>query len=445
MFRPMIGIPDSILNLSRRRRVQLSLITTGFGLILLGLLLPESEKSSPSTIELTVPLSEPSSAPEVPEVSETPTIKEESEWITHTVRQGDNLAAVFSRAGLSPRDVHELVNADDQTAKLTRIFPGDEIAVQITDTGELHAVRYKLNETDTLFVYRNGRSELESRVETRPLDVEVVETQGVISSSLYNAGIEAGLDDRTIMELAGIFGWDVDFALDLRAGDRFVVIYETLHRDGERIRSGNILAAEFINRGNRFRALRFTREEGQTEYYTPDGRSMRKAFLRTPTDFTRVSSDFNPNRLHPVLGTRRPHMGTDYAAPPGTPIWAAGDGKIIQRGPNGGYGNTVIIQHGSRITTLYAHMRGFAKGQSVGDRVRQGDTIGYVGTTGLSTGPHLHYEFRVDGVHRNPRTVDLPEAEPIAEQYRAQFERSTQPLLARLEDISGTQLARAEN
>lgn len=449
MFRSMIGIPNTIRNLSLRRRVQLGLTAAGLGLILVGLLLPKSEDPAPLTTEVAIPLSEPTPAPEVPEApavtDETPSHEDESEWITHTVRQGDNLAALFSRAGLTPRDVHELVNADEQTAKLTRIFPGDEIDVQIDDTGRLYAVRYAINETDTLFVYRNGSSELESRVETKPLDVEVVETEGVISSSLYNAGIEAGLEDRTIMELAGIFGWDVDFALDLRAGDRFVVIYETLYRDGERVRSGNILAAEFINRGERYRALRFTRAEGQTEYYTPDGRSMRKAFLRTPTDFTRVSSDFNPNRLHPVLGTRRPHMGTDYAAPPGTPIWAAGDGKIIHRGPKGGYGNTVILQHGSRHTTLYAHMRSFAKGQSIGDRVRQGDTIGYVGSTGLATGPHLHYEFRVDGVHRNPRTVDLPEAQPIAEQYRTEFERATQPLLSRLEEISGTRLARAED
>lgn len=439
-----MGIAKTFSNLPLRRRIRLSMIALGLALIGISFILPKGNQP-PSAPE---PIAEaPDQPPEItidtPVAEQAPSVA--TEWITHAVQRGDNLGALLTRAGLSPRDVHELVNVDERTARLTRIFPGDEIGLQLTEEGRLQAVRYSLNETDTLYVSRNGDEKLESRVETNPLEVEIAEATGAITSSLYNAGIQAGLEDRTIMELAGIFGWDIDFALDLREGDRFVVIYETLHRDGKHVRSGNILAAEFINRGERFRALRFTREEGQSEYYAPDGRSMRKAFLRTPTDFTRVSSDFNPNRLHPVLGTRRPHMGTDYAAPPGTPIWASGDGRIIHRGPKGGYGNTVILQHGARHTTLYAHMRGFASGQSVGDRVRQGQVIGYVGSTGLATGPHLHYEFRVDGVHRNPRTVDLPEAEPIASKYRDRFERATQPLLARLEEIGGARLAQADN
>lgn len=445
MFPSMIGFAETFRTLSLQRRIRLGLIALGLVLILVGLTLPKPAEQPP-TADLPVSLPEPAQAVVSSDTAPAEEVDTAADhWDRHTVRQGDNLGALLSRAGLTPGDVHELVTVDERTAQLVRIFPGDEIALQIRDDGRLHAVRYTLNETDTLYVTRNGDAQLETHIQTTPLEVQIEEAAGTITSSLYNAGIQAGLEDRTIMELAGVFGWDIDFALDLREGDRFVVIYETLHRDGKKLRSGNILAAEFINRGSRFRALRFTREEGQTEYYAPDGRSMRKAFLRTPTDFTRVSSDFNPNRLHPVLGTRRPHMGTDYAAPPGTPIWAAGDGRIIHRGPKGGYGNTVILQHGARHTTLYAHMRGFASGQSVGDRVRQGQVIGYVGSTGLATGPHLHYEFRVDGVHRNPRTVDLPEAEPIADQYRNQFERTTQPLLARLEEISGTRLARAEN
>ena len=366
-----------------------------------------------------------------------------AEWRVETVRNGDNLAAVFKRAGLTPRDVHEVVNAEAPADQLTRIFPGDEIYLQITPGGELLGLRYAMDETRTLHLNRGGDGEFAARVETITLERRVAETQGRIQSSLYNAGLEAGLDDRLIMELAGIFGWDIDFALDLRRNDTFVVVYEELYRDGRKLRNGNILAAEFINRGEPFRALRYETAEGESNYYAPDGRSMRKAFLRTPTDFTRVSSEFNPNRLHPVYGTRRPHRGTDYAAPPGTPIKAAGDGKIIERGRKGGYGNTVVLKHGTRYTTLYGHMRGFAKGQSVGDRVSQGEIIGYVGSTGLSTGPHLHYEFRVDGVHRNPRTVDLPEAEPIAERYRADFERSTASLVARLDSLSRTRIAQA--
>jgi murein DD-endopeptidase MepM/ murein hydrolase activator NlpD len=366
-------------------------------------------------------------------------------WQTVTVGNGDNLAAVFDRAGLTPRDVHNVVNAGDPAGELTRIYPGDEIHLRIDDAGELTGVRYRMDETRTLVLEHTGEETFDVNVETATLQRRTAEAQGTINSSLYNAALDAGLTDRLVMELAGIFGWDIDFALDIRAGDRFVVVYEELYRDGEKIRNGNILAAEFINRGERFRALRYETAEGESNYYAPDGRSMRKAFLRTPTDFTRVSSEFNPDRLHPVLGTRRPHRGTDYAAPPGTPIKAAGDGKIVHRGTKGGYGKTVVLKHGGRYTTLYGHMSNYANGHSVGDRVKQGEIIGYVGSTGLSTGPHLHYEFRVNGVHRNPRTVDLPEAEPIAERYRADFERTTAALITRLDTLSGTRLARADD
>lgn len=364
------------------------------------------------------------------------------DWQALEVGNGDNLAAVFKRAGLTARDVYDVVNTDEHTAKLTRIYPGDRIDFHVDDAGALQALRYELDETRTLHLDRDAESGgFTTRIETRELERRVAEAEGRITSSLYNAAVNAGLDDRLIMELAAIFGWDIDFALDIRRDDRFIVIYEELFRDGEKVRNGRILAAEFVNRGERFRALRYEAADGRSDYYTPDGRSMRKAFLRTPVDFTRVSSEFNPARVHPVYGTKRPHVGTDYAAPPGTPIKAAGDGKIIHRGPKGGYGNTVILQHGTRYTTLYAHMRGFAKGQSNGARVSQGDIIGYVGSTGLSTGPHLHYEFRVDGTHRNPRTVELPTAEPLDEAHRADFERVTADHLARLDQLRRTRLA----
>lgn len=366
------------------------------------------------------------------------------EWQSFEVRSGDNLAAVFKRAGLGAGDVHKVVNAGERADELVRLFPGDVLELRLDGEGELHGLRYELNETETLLLTRSQDEGFTPEIETRALETRVAEAQGTIDSSLYMDGLEAGLDDRLIMELAGIFGWDVDFALDLRDGDSFVVIYEELYRDGEKVRNGKILAAEFTNRGERFRAVRFTEPEGESNYYAPDGRSMRKAFLRTPVDFTRVSSDFNPSRVHPVHGTRRPHMGTDYAAPPGTPIKASGDGKIIHRGRKGGYGHTVIIQHGTRYTTLYAHMRSYRSGLSVGDRVQQGDIIGYVGSTGLSTGPHLHYEFRVDGRHRNPRTVDLPEAQPIAAEYRDEFEAHSREYIARLDTLSRTLLARIE-
>jgi murein DD-endopeptidase MepM/ murein hydrolase activator NlpD len=255
---------------------------------------------------------------------------------------------------------------------------------------------------------------------------------GIIDSSLFESGVEAGLSDKLIMNIAGIFAWDVDFVLDIRGGDHYYVQWEEIWQDGEFVTDGEIVVAEFNNDGRQHQAIRFVDDNGRSDYYTPEGNSVRKAFLRSPVDF-RVSSSFNPNRLHPVLKTRRPHRGVDYAAPNGTPIKAAGDGKVIFRGVKSGYGNVVILQHGGNITTLYAHMSRFASSARTGSRVRQGQTIGYVGATGMVTGAHLHYEYRLNGVHRNPRTVKLPQAEPIAEKYREQFLAAAHPILRELE------------
>jgi murein DD-endopeptidase MepM/ murein hydrolase activator NlpD len=246
------------------------------------------------------------------------------------------------------------------------------------------------------------------------------------------------------MELANIFGWDIDFALEIRAGDSFNLIYEEAYLDGEVFDNGNILAAEFTNRGKVFRAIRYQDDQGNSNYYSPDGSSMRKAFLRAPVDFRRISSRFRTARWHPVLGKKRPHKGVDYAAATGTPIKASGDGRVIFRGTKGGYGKTVIIKHGSQYTTLYGHMSRFNKKVKNGSRVQQGQTIGYVGKSGLATGPHLHYEFRVNGVHRNPLTVKIPAAAPIDKRYKSDFQHQSEPLLAKLDLMSRTQLATAE-
>jgi murein DD-endopeptidase MepM/ murein hydrolase activator NlpD len=246
------------------------------------------------------------------------------------------------------------------------------------------------------------------------------------------------------MEMAALFGWDVDFALDIRKGDSFRVIYEEKKLDGKVIGVGNIVAAEFTNQGDTFTSLRYTDSKGNTSYYTPKGESMRKAFLRTPVDFARISSNFNMKRRHPVLNRIRAHKGVDYAASIGTPIKAAGDGKIIFRGVKGGYGNVIILQHGNNINTLYAHMSRFKKGLSVGSRIKQGQLIGYVGKSGMVTGPHLHYEFQVNGVHKNPVTVKLPHADPVPKSERASFMSTSQALMAQLETYSSTQVASAE-
>ena len=235
-------------------------------------------------------------------------------------------------------------------------------------------------------------------------------------------------------------GWR-NFALDIRAGDQFSLVYEEQYLHGKKLHDGNILAAEFINQDHSYRAVRFTDDKGHSGYYTPDGKSVRKAFLRTPVDFKRISSRFSMHRKHPKLNKIRAHKGVDYAAARGTPIRATGDGKVIYRGVKGGYGNVVILQHGTKYSTLYGHMSRFARGVYSGRQVHQGQIIGYVGMTGLATGPHLHYEFRVNGVHRNPLTVHLPDAAPLPKQYRDTFDNTSRPLLAQLDTLKRTMLA----
>jgi len=275
----------------------------------------------------------------------------------------------------------------------------------------------------------------------RPIEIRKRLAYGVIQNSLFESAVDAGLSDKLIMNIAGIFAWDVDFVLDIRSDDNYYVQWEEIWQDGEFVTDSEIIAAEFNNNGRTHQAIRFTDDTGRTDYFTPDGHSVRKAFIRAPVDFTRISSNFNPNRRHPILNRIRAHRGVDYAAPRGTPIRASGDGKVIHRGTKNGYGNAVFLQHGGNITTLYAHMTRFAAKARIGSRVRQGQTIGYVGATGLATANHLHYEYRINGVHRNPRTVKLPKADPIAEKYRDQFLAAAEPILRELEQFKSTQLA----
>ncbi len=358
---------------------------------------------------------------------------------TATVKSGDNLALIFSQQGLSPQELDQVMRSDKSTAALKRLMPGQQFEFGI-DNGKLQQLVYKIDDLTTLKVNRDADGNFSVTTDTRQMEARVTNTTGVIDSSLFLAGQAAGLSDNLIMELAGIFGWDIDFVLDIRGGDHFTLVYEELFLDGQKKRDGNILAAEFVNRGKNYRALRYTDASGQSDYYSPDGRSMRKAFIRTPVDFTRISSRFG-KRYHPTLKRQKNHHGVDYAAPRGTPIKAAGDGKLIHVGSKGGYGKTVIIQHGGKYSTLYAHMSRIKPGMRRGKRVRQGQTIGYVGTTGRSTGPHLHYEFRVNGVHRNPLTVKLPDAAPIKKKYKADFLEKSRSLIAQLDVLQSTTVA----
>ncbi len=366
-------------------------------------------------------------------------------WEEIEVRPGDTLAAIFDRAGLTPSTTHEVANLNAQTRQLRHIRPGQKIALLIDDRQQLIQLRYMPSLTQTLVIKRQADQKLHSELRNHPLDAVPVFKSGVIESSLFEAAAVSGIPENIIMEMAEIFGWDIDFALDIRKGDRFAVVYNELYKDGTRVRSGKILAAEFVNQGKVYRALYYTDPKGNSGYFTPEGKSMRKAFLRSPVKFSHISSRFTGKRWHPVLGKWRSHKGVDYAAARGTPIRAAGDGKVIKAIRSKSYGNVVFLQHGGRYTTVYAHMKGFARGIRKGKRVKQGQIIGYVGSTGYATGPHLHYEFRVNGVHRNPLTVKLPAAAPINPAYREDFRRQTRSELALLDLAHKQLLARLDS
>jgi GTP-binding protein Era len=298
--------------------------------------------------------------------------------------------------------------------------------------GEIKSLTRRINDTATLSVTRPD-GVFSANIVENPLETGEHALRGTIATSLYEAVNAAGGTNRLAVELAHVFQYDIDFVNQARPGDSFIVAYEQQFQDGEFVRDGDILAAEFVNAGKTYRAVRYVGPNGKADYYTPDGRPVRKAFLRYPVDYARISSGFSLARRHPVLNRVRAHKGIDFAASTGTPIKAAGAGRIVSRGRNGGYGNVVVVDHGKGITTLYGHMSRFAKGQGVGTRVSQGQVIGYVGMTGLASGPHVHYEYRVNGVHKNPARVTVPKADPIPASLMADFRTQTTPLLARLE------------
>jgi len=367
----------------------------------------------------------------------------DDDWVMVEVRPGQTMERIFRELGLGPGLLHRVVHLDEHTRQLTRIRPGDEFAFVIDPEDGFQLLRAEHDEEHWLFIEKNGEG-LASRIEPRALDRRIVEADGIITTSLFNAATRAGLSDNLTMRLASIFGWDIDFALEIRSGDRFALIYEEIWRDGEFLRDGPILAARFTNQGETFEAIRFDAGNGP-DYFAPDGRPMRQAFLRAPLNFTRVTSNFNPRRFHPITRQVRPHNGTDYGAPTGTPVWAAGDGRVTRSAYNNRNGNYIFVQHGNHIETRYLHLS--RRDVRVGDRVRQGQTIGAVGATGMATGPHLHYEFLVNGAHRNPRTVDLPPADPLPDELMEPFLQTGRPLLARLEAVEtgGLMLARRDD
>ncbi|MGH8034052.1 MAG: M23 family metallopeptidase [Lysobacterales bacterium] len=357
-------------------------------------------------------------------------------WDSVRVKSGQTLDAIFRQEGFSIALLQNILHINDDTSKLTKIRPGDVFDFRRGARGGLVEMRFLLDEENYLSVRQVG-DELYAERQLRTLSREIVETEGVITSSLFMAGKKAGLSDQMVMQLANIFGWDIDFVLDIRDGDRFGLVYEKIYRDGQFLREGQILAATFTNQGERFRAVWY--ENGEiADYFAPDGRNMRKEFLRAPLNFSYISSEFNPRRMHPVLKRIRPHNGIDYYAPTGTPVYAAGAGTVIQAGYSPANGNHVFIKHTNNIVTKYLH---FSKTLAKkGQKVQQGQTIGLVGSTGLATGPHLHYEFVVDGVHRNPRTVPLPKVEPLKGTLLTTFQQQAAPLLTQLSRLESASL-----
>jgi murein DD-endopeptidase MepM/ murein hydrolase activator NlpD len=346
------------------------------------------------------------------------------------VGRNDTLDGIFRRMSLNKADLAAIRSLPGIRQSLDFLRPGDSIKLTHTD-GDIKELWRKVSETQTLDVVRQEGG-FEVKMINNPVEVRVRTANAVIDSSLFQAAGAAGISDMVALKLANVFGWDIDFVLDIREGDRFTAEYEQIYQDGKYLRDGEVLAAEFVNNGKMYRAVRFVGDSGNVGYYTPSGLAMRKAFLRAPVEFTRVSSAFNPHRHHPILNLIRGHMGTDYAAPTGTPVHAAGDGHVSFEGQRGGYGNAIVLTHGANVSTLYGHMSRFARNVHVGTRVQQGDVIGYVGMTGLATGPHLHYEYLTAGVHRNPQTVQLPGAEPLRAQELQRFREAAAPLIATL-------------
>lgn len=359
-------------------------------------------------------------APEAPKI----------QWKEFRIKSGDTLSSLFKKAGFNDGVMLSVIHGEGEADKLQRLYAGEDIRFGLDGEGNLAAIELQRSRLESLKIEKTEDG-YAGETEVREPEIRPAFAAGVIDGSLYLAAREAGMDDRLTMELAGIFGWDIDFVYDVRKGDRFEVVYEQLYIDGEEFSTGRILSAKFTNRGEENIALLYTDSNGESDYYTPEGQSMRKAFLRVPIN-ARLSSPFNLQRRHPVLDIVRPHEGTDYAAPPGTPIKAAGNGRVKFAGWKGGYGRTVVLKHGDNVTTLYAHMSRLGKGIKNGARVKQGQTIGHVGSSGMVTGPHLHYEFRVNGVAKNSRTVKLPDAQPIPKSEMARFKQVTSQSLAQL-------------
>lgn len=433
----------------------------GLGLPFIGLVLLLSLKNAPSTNsplenkELIAPLPQlKSNIPIVPEklTDELAPIDLKSianplkinsqlpyDSINLIVRSGDTMDLIFRKNKLDLGHLAEIIELPEIGKHIRELHPGDRFKIR-HDQGKLISLYHELDLTSAILVSKI-ESGFTTEIVEQPIELRRHLGYGRIETSLFESAAQAGMSDKLIMNLAGIFGWDIDFVFDIREGDDYYILFEQIYQEGKYRTDGEIIATEFNNNGRTFQAVRYIDKNGLSDYFTPEGRSIRKAFIRAPVDFTRISSSFNLRRKHPILNKIRAHRGVDYAAPQGTQIKAAGDGKVMFRGNKNGYGKAIILQHGGNITTLYGHMSKFANSTRIGKGVKQGQTIGYVGSTGLATAAHLHYEYRLNGVHRNPRTVKLPQAAPIRKEYREDFLATAASILEELDRYKKIRIA----
>ncbi|NOT85541.1 MAG: peptidoglycan DD-metalloendopeptidase family protein [Methylococcaceae bacterium] len=363
----------------------------------------------------------------------------------YKIKGGDTIASIFADLNLNNR----LIRNRKISRQFKSLIPGKTLSINTNARGELTSLAYKGTSFSDLMesatTHEDGNTEAfsaETSTASALGQVKHVSTHAVIQSTLEQAGRNVSLPKKITKQLADIFAWDIDFSQNLRPNDQFTIVYERIFENGRAIDTGDIVAAEFINQGEKHQAVRYKDSDGHLSYYTPEGEGMRRAFLRNPVDYARVSSVFNPLRRHPVLNRIRAHKGVDYAASTGTPIKSTGDGRVAFKGRKGGYGQVVMIQHGNEYTTLYAHLSHFDDNLNEGAEVKQGQIIGYVGATGLATGPHLHYEFLVNGVHKDPLNIKLPHSLPINKALLSYFKTQTRPLLAQLDQARTTMLAK---
>jgi murein DD-endopeptidase MepM/ murein hydrolase activator NlpD len=402
---------------------------------------------APQTVVEDVPVAtivEELTLPQYAGAADSANVSTDQFWQTDIVRRDDTLSSLMARLNVTnPEALNFLRTSPSASGLASQLIPGRSIQAQTTESGELIKLDYATGNSTVLHIEK-AEDGYQAELHDATLQTLSVLKTAEISSSLFGATDAAGIPDSIAIQMAEIFSSDIDFHSDLRKGDRFVVVYEASYANGDLMKTGQVLAAEFVNDGKTYRAVRYRDPEGQIGYYTPEGKSLHKSFLRSPLEFSRISSGFSLGRFHPILQKMRAHKGVDYAAPSGTRIKASSDGVVDFAGVKNGYGNVIVLRHANGVSTVYGHLSRFAAGLRKGTRISQGEIIGYVGMSGLATGPHLHYEFLINGQHRDPLKVALPAAQPIKTKFMADFENSSADLVAQINLLSASNLASLE-